>query len=127
MDESRGGQLVYRKDSGLLKFKVMMLGDAGVGKTSIARRFTDENFMQTYIHTIGIDFLEKTIQCKPESEDEDPVDVKLQIWDTAGQERYYILTQVSGMYSIRMGQKHSFFRKEMEFWVIIGFKTLYFS
>ena len=89
MDGSRGGQLVYRKDSGLLKFKVMMLGDAGVGKTSIARRFTDENFMQTYIHTIGIDFLEKTIQCKPESEDEDPVDVKLQIWDTAGQERYY--------------------------------------
>ena len=80
---------MYRKDSGLLKFKVMMLGDAGVGKTSIARRFTDENFMQTYIHTIGIDFLEKTIQCKPESEDEDPVDVKLQIWDTAGQERYY--------------------------------------
>ena len=89
MDGSRGGQLVYRKDSGLLKFKVMMLGDAGVGKTSIARRFTDENFMQTYIHTIGIDFLEKTIQYKPESEDEDPVDVKLQIWDTAGQERYY--------------------------------------
>ena len=81
--------MVCRKDSGLLKFKVMMLGDAGVGKTSIARRFTDENFMQTYIHTIGIDFLEKTIQCKPAGEDEDPVDVKLQMWDTAGQERYY--------------------------------------
>ena len=62
------------------KFKLMMLGDAGVGKTSIARRFVDDNFMQTYIHTIGIDFLEKTIQV-------DDQDVKLQIWDTAGQDR----------------------------------------
>lgn len=63
-----------------LKFKVMMLGDAGVGKTSIARRFVDDNFMQTYIHTIGIDFLEKTIDC-------DGKKVRLQVWDTAGQDR----------------------------------------
>ena len=58
----------------------MMLGDAGVGKTSIARRFVDDAFLNTYIHTIGIDFLEKIIDCEGN-------EIKLQIWDTAGQDR----------------------------------------
>ena len=59
----------------------MMLGDAGVGKTSIARRFVDDAFANNYIHTIGIDFLEKIIECQGQ-------EIKLQIWDTAGQDRY---------------------------------------
>ena len=86
---------LHRKDSAMLKFKIMMLGDAGVGKTSIARRFTDENFLPTYIHTIGIDFLEKTIRFRNSTDDstadlkEVPqIDAKLQIWDTAGQDRW---------------------------------------
>lgn len=62
------------------KFKLMMLGDAGVGKTSIARRFVDDAFLTTYIHTIGIDFLEKMVEVDQKS-------IKLQIWDTAGQDR----------------------------------------
>ena len=61
--------------------QIMMLGDAGVGKTSIARRFTDDAFLNNYIHTIGIDFLEKIIECQGQQ-------IKLQIWDTAGQDRY---------------------------------------
>lgn len=63
------------------KFKVMMLGDAGVGKTSIARRFVDDHFLNNYIHTIGIDFLEKAVSCDGQA-------VRLQIWDTAGQDRF---------------------------------------
>lgn len=63
------------------KFKIMMLGDAGVGKTSITRRFVDQQFHNTYIHTIGIDFLEKSLQIQEER-------ILLQIWDTAGQDRY---------------------------------------
>ena len=57
-----------------------MKGDAGVGKTSIARRFVDDAFLTTYIHTIGIDFLEKFVEI-------DQKTIKLQIWDTAGQDR----------------------------------------
>ena len=63
------------------KFKLMMLGDAGVGKTSISQRFINEEFQKSYIHTIGIDFLEKTILVDGDKT------VKLQVWDTAGQER----------------------------------------
>ena len=55
-------------------------GDAGVGKTSIARRFVDDAFLTTYIHTIGIDFLEKFVEIDQQT-------IKLQIWDTAGQDR----------------------------------------
>ena len=87
---------LHRKDSAMLKFKIMMLGDAGVGKTSIARRLTDENFLPTYIHTIGIDFLEKTIRFSNSTDDDSTegpkevpqIDAKLQIWDTAGQDRW---------------------------------------
>ena len=60
--------------------QILMLGDAGVGKTSISRRFVDDEFLNNYIHTIGIDFLEKVIDCENQK-------VKLQIWDTAGQDR----------------------------------------
>ncbi len=63
------------------KFKFMMLGDAGVGKTSITRRFVDSAFLSTYIHTIGIDFLEKVVELEQKK-------ILLQIWDTAGQDRY---------------------------------------
>ena len=64
----------------------MMLGDAGVGKTSIARRFVDDAFLNNYIHTIGIDFLEKIIECEGQQ-------IKLQIWDTAGQEAFRSITR----------------------------------
>ena len=52
-----------------------------LGKTSIARRFADDMFLTSYIHTIGIDFLEKMV-------DVDGQAIKLQIWDTAGQDRF---------------------------------------
>ena len=57
-----------------------MLGFLGLHKTSIARRFVDDAFANNYIHTIGIDFLEKIIECQGQQ-------IKLQIWDTAGQDR----------------------------------------
>ena len=59
-----------------------MLGDAGVGKTSIARRFVDNEFLNTYIHTIGIDYHEKMVEIEEKHK------ILLQIWDTAGQDRW---------------------------------------
>ncbi|KAL9986016.1 hypothetical protein ACROYT_G000069 [Oculina patagonica] len=66
-------------------FKVLLLGDAGVGKTSLMWRFSDDVFNQTYISTIGIDFKLRTIDVEGKK-------VRLQVWDTAGQERFHAIS-----------------------------------
>ena len=44
-----------------LQFKVIILGDGAVGKTSITRRFTNDEFQQSYLQTVGVDWFIKTI------------------------------------------------------------------
>lgn len=66
-------------------FKLLLIGDSGVGKTSILFRFSDDSFTSTFISTIGIDFKIRTIEM-------DGKKIKLQIWDTAGQERFRTIT-----------------------------------
>jgi len=66
-------------------FKLLLIGDSGVGKTCILFRFSDDAFNTTFISTIGIDFKIKTIELKGKK-------IKLQIWDTAGQERFHTIT-----------------------------------
>ncbi|XP_068919134.1 ras-related protein Rab-26 isoform X2 [Petaurus breviceps papuanus] len=67
-------------------FKVMLVGDSGVGKTCLLVRFKDGAFLAgTFISTVGIDFRNKVLNV-------DGVKVKLQIWDTAGQERFRSVT-----------------------------------
>ncbi|KAK3552322.1 hypothetical protein QTP86_010370 [Hemibagrus guttatus] len=67
-------------------FKVMLVGDSGVGKTCLLVRFKDGAFLAgSFISTVGIDFRNKVL-------DIDGVKVKLQIWDTAGQERFRSVT-----------------------------------
>lgn len=66
-------------------FKYLIIGDSGVGKTSILARFCDNMFSPTFISTVGIDFRIRTIEI-------DGVLIKLQIWDTAGQERFRAIT-----------------------------------
>lgn len=66
-------------------FKLLLIGDSGVGKSCLLLRFADDMYTDTYISTIGVDFKIRTI----------PLDgkvVKLQIWDTAGQERFRTIT-----------------------------------
>ncbi|KAJ0960550.1 hypothetical protein J5N97_001589 [Dioscorea zingiberensis] len=64
--------------------KVIVLGDSGVGKTSLMNQYVHKKFSQQYKATIGADFVTKEIQI------EDRL-VTLQIWDTAGQERFQSL------------------------------------
>ena len=61
--------------------KVIVIGDAGVGKTSLSNRHVSKIFTSNYRATIGADFLSKHIMHNGE-------DYSLQIWDTAGQERF---------------------------------------
>ncbi|KAJ8959921.1 hypothetical protein NQ317_002387 [Molorchus minor] len=68
-----------------LLFKLLLIGDSGVGKTCILFRFSDDAFTTTFISTIGIDFKIKTVELRGKK-------IKLQIWDTAGQERFHTIT-----------------------------------
>ena len=62
-------------------FKILTLGESGVGKTAILRRYVENKFEKHHLATIGIDYQSKTIKINNK-------EIKLKIWDTAGQERY---------------------------------------
>jgi len=64
-------------------YKINVLGESGVGKTSFIKRYTMGTFQERYKTTIGIDFMIKTI-----NNTETKTDIVLQIWDTAGRERF---------------------------------------
>eukprot|EP01119_Soliformovum_irregulare_P014288 TRINITY_DN3908_c0_g1_i1.p1 TRINITY_DN3908_c0_g1~~TRINITY_DN3908_c0_g1_i1.p1 ORF type:complete len:203 (-),score=28.35 TRINITY_DN3908_c0_g1_i1:240-848(-) len=66
-------------------FKILLIGDSGVGKSCLLLRFADDSWTETHISTIGVDFKIKTLNI-------DGKTVKLQIWDTAGQERFRTIT-----------------------------------
>lgn len=74
------------EDSYDFLFKVVLIGDAGVGKTCVVQRFKHGIYMERHGNTIGVDFMLKTIEV-------DGKKIKLQIWDTAGQERFRTITQ----------------------------------
>lgn len=67
-------------------FKVIIIGNAGTGKSSLLLRFCDNTFTDNYYATIGVDFKIKTVNL------ENSKTVKLQIYDTAGQERFHTIT-----------------------------------
>jgi len=66
-------------------FKLLLIGDSGVGKSCLLLRFADRKYTESYISTIGVDFKIRTIEL-------DGKTIKLQIWDTAGQERFRTIT-----------------------------------
>mmetsp|Transcript_35571 Transcript_35571/g.72483 ORF Transcript_35571/g.72483 Transcript_35571/m.72483 type:complete len:210 (-) Transcript_35571:158-787(-) len=66
-------------------FKVVLIGDSGVGKSNLLSRFTRNEFSLESKSTIGVEFATKSIQTEGKM-------IKAQIWDTAGQERYRAIT-----------------------------------
>ena len=66
-------------------FKLVIIGDSGVGKSCLLLRFADDTFTENYYSTIGVDFRFKCLEiCERKC--------KLKIWDTAGQERFKTVT-----------------------------------
>lgn len=68
-------------------WKVVLVGDSGVGKTNLLSRFTRNEFNMESKSTIGVEFATRNMQIKGKT-------VRAQIWDTAGQERYRAITSV---------------------------------
>ena len=62
-------------------FKIIIIGDAGVGKSNMLVRYLKDEFDSTKAPTVGVEFASKMVKV-----DEDYA--KLQIWDTAGQEKF---------------------------------------
>ena len=78
--ETEENNSVYSFDD-CKKFKIIFVGDTGVGKTQIINKFVNSKFDETYDSTIGVDFMSKNITFHG-------TNIKLQMWDTAGQEKY---------------------------------------
>ena len=66
--------------------KFLVVGDSGVGKTSLLVRYCDDTFQTDYLSTIGVDFKIKRIEHNNQQ-------ITMNIWDTAGQERFRNITK----------------------------------
>lgn len=69
-----------------VQIKLLLLGDGGVGKTSLMLRFSEDKFSSSLLSTAGVDYKTQHLEV-------DGKKVKLQIWDTAGQTRFHTITQ----------------------------------
>ncbi|XP_020039041.2 EF-hand calcium-binding domain-containing protein 4B isoform X2 [Castor canadensis] len=85
-----GKEALYKEESSLSApdrlFKIVLVGNSAVGKTSFLQRFCEHHFSSGMAATVGIDYRVKTVTV-------DGSRVALQLWDTAGQERYRCVTQ----------------------------------
>ena len=70
------------------QFRLILIGDSTVGKSSLLRYFTEGCFQDSCEPTMGVDFYARLVDIKP------GVRVKLQLWDTAGQERFRFLASI---------------------------------
>ena len=77
------------EEKGALPCKVVLIGESGVGKTSIIARYTTNTFKSQLAITSGANFVTKNVIMEEENQS-----IKYEIWDTAGQERYRALAKV---------------------------------
>ena len=76
------------------KFKIVIVGDSGVGKTNLVKRFIQNTFSSNTLATVGVEFYSNTYSINDKL-------IKIEMWDTAGQERYKSIT--SAYYKGAMG------------------------
>jgi small GTP-binding protein len=76
--------------------KILLIGESGVGKTSLLQTFTKNSFPVNHLPTIAIDFKVHTFEINGSK-------VRMQLWDTAGQERFNTLT--GGFFKGRLSRR----------------------
>ena len=74
----------FKEKKNKVVVKVGMLGDAQIGKTTLMVKYIEDKYDEDYIETLGVNFMEKTIQLKN-------VDVTISIWDLGGQREFATL------------------------------------
>lgn len=78
------------------RHQMFLLGDSGVGKTSLLMRYTDVEFNPINMTTVGVDFREVEIELSPPTDElsncSNKTGYSFRIWDTAGQERFRVIT-----------------------------------
>ena len=72
-----------------LSCKVVLIGESGVGKTSVISRYTNNSFSSVMLASTGGSFATKNLYLEEENQQ-----IKFEIWDTAGQEQYRSITQI---------------------------------
>ncbi|KAL4657530.1 putative Ras-related protein Rab-42 isoform X1 [Arapaima gigas] len=90
------------------QFRIIMLGDSTVGKSSLLKRYTEDEFLESINQTVGVDFYVHFLEVEPGTR------IKLQFWDTAGQERFrsvtrsYYRNSVGGLLVFDLASRASF-------------------
>ena len=115
-DDSQGPKLNFKDDSFVTRgLKVVLLGDSGVGKSSICQRYINDTINDTYDVTLGASYFLKEVTL------ENGREVRLHIWDTGGEERYRAIASLyykdakAALLVFDVNDAKSF--KSLEYWV----------
>ncbi len=73
------------ENNNMRRFKILLLGDSGVGKSSLILRWTEDRYLATLTGTVGVNFKSKKVNIDGEA-------VHIQVWDTAGQQQFHKIT-----------------------------------
>jgi len=84
-NEKKEGEIVFKGKTEMI-YKVIVIGDPAVGKTSLLTKFAKNQFEERYLPTIGVSILKESIELE-----EKDVTVNLMFWDIAGQPQFYML------------------------------------
>ena len=79
---------VYSREEEYI-YKIIIIGDPSVGKTSLLNNYVKKKFSKTYLPTVGVNILKHTLKLKTKAEGN--IDISLLLWDLAGQPQFYML------------------------------------
>jgi small GTP-binding protein len=93
MSKDTEEQLIYKErgDDGEIVYKVIVIGDPSIGKTSLIRKFVNTKFSSQYIPTVGVDITKQPVQIEFGGK---KLTITLMLWDLAGQPQFHLLHKV---------------------------------